>query len=73
MNATKWTKNGQDLVSACGRFEIRRYMRRNGIEWQLIDRVVPVESGVSGCTKKLQDAKDAAQWRIVNRLPQVTA
>jgi hypothetical protein len=65
----KWQKkvNGGGFLSACGRFEIIRHIRRSGIEWSLIDRLVPVEHGVSGARRLLSDVKDAAEWRLANK------
>ncbi len=63
----QWKKTSSGYISADGRFEIRRYMRRNGIEWDLVDQLVPVEPGVSGARRNLKDIKDAAEWRVANR------
>jgi hypothetical protein len=63
----KWIKKTWGYESECGRFQIVRLIRRDGIEWQLIDRAVPVEECVSGARRTLQDAKGAAEWRQVHR------
>jgi len=63
----QWKKKGSGYVSACGRFEINRMIRRYGIEWLLTDKIVPIEHGVSGSVNTLREAKDTAEWRLINR------
>lgn len=63
----KWIKTTTGFKSKCGRFAINRFIRRGCIEWGLVDHVCPVEPGVSGACRRLVDAKDAAEWRLVNR------
>lgn len=67
MKTLKWTKTTGGFRSECGRFEISRQIRRYGIEWVLTDKVCPVEAGVSGAKSTLSAAKEAAEWRLVNR------
>lgn len=69
----KWEKTGTGYKSSCGRFEIIRFIRRNGIEWGLLDFVVPIPHEVSGPVRTLRQAKDIADWRLANTKLQAEA